>query len=215
MKKSTKVLFKITAIISMLMAVAFMIYGIMLIFNIGGIKDFIIDIIQKSQNIHDPNDIKFEVYLTIGDAFMSVLLNSYCAGVYFKISKAKSILIGGSRVVLYLGILQCLFLISIVPGVMAIIASTILKKQESTIINRPRQEQENNVDVVSERIKDMKAQKEKGLITQEQYDRFLNDTIEKIAKINIANGVELKSNDTLQEKIAQLKQEKENKKDEE
>jgi hypothetical protein len=146
------------------------------------------------------------------DTIISVFLNSYCAGLYFKLAKSRVILIGGSKMAMYLGILQCLFIVSLIPGIMAVIGSFILKKEEANIINRPRESMPTSQEIFEQKIKDMKEQKDKGNITQEQFDKFLNDMIEQQAVINLKQG-NIEKSETLQDKLQSLKEEKENKKD--
>ena len=208
MKKSTKTLFKITAGISITISILFMIWGVCLIFDIGGIKDIYANMLINGGFI-EADEVSFEIFMAISDALIGVFLNSYCAGLYFKLAKSNSILLGGSRLSLYLGIFQCFFVISIIPGVMAIIGSRLLKKEEIEIANRPREITPTDQEIFEQKIKDMKDQKDKGNITQEQFDRFLNEVIEKQALLNIKNGVN-NNTDSLQDKLRALKEEKDN-----
>lgn len=157
-------------------------------FNIGGFKDIYLEVIQKIGMVNDASQLSMQVYMGIFDALIGVFLNSYCAGMYYRLSKAKGLLVGGSKVLLYMGILQCLFVISFVPGVIAIVVSVRLSKEEKNIANRPREEAKSELDVMSAQIAVLKQQLEKGEITQDQYDRALNDIIENSAKTQIFNS---------------------------
>lgn len=189
MKNSTSKLLKVTAFISMLIAVFFLIEGACLMFNILGFKDYYIKFIQEMGVSRTPEDISFQVYMGIFDAIVGLFLNSYCAGNYYKLSKTKNILLGSSKMLLYVGILQCFFVISILPGIMTIVASRQIAKAEYEIINRPREQQssETDMDDMTMQIKSIKQQLERGEITQEQYDRTLNNIIENSAKNKIFN----------------------------
>lgn len=215
MKKSTKNLFKIASIISFAICGIYAFATIFLLFNIGGTKDMYIDLMLKMGMIESLSEASFEVSIAIFDCLVAVLLNSYCAGVYLKIYKSKTIILGGSRVALYQGILQCFFFISIIPGVMAIVGSRKLKNEESEIANRPRDDAQANMDEMSNRIEQLKLAKEKGEISEEQYTRSLNDIVEKIAKSNAQNTVvDTEKTESLQDKIKNVKDGKDDKKDE-
>ena len=205
MKKSTRILFTVTAVISFIISFVFFLQAIGLMFNIGGFKDLYIEMIQKIGIATEPNELSFEVYMGIFDALVGILLNSYAAGIYLKLSKAKTIILGTNKVVLYVGILQCFFIVSILPGLLGIIASRIIKKQETAIVNRPRDVVENRTNDIVDRITNLKARKDAGLITQEEYDRRLNEIIEQSAKYDAMHGVVPKSNETLQDKIHEIK----------
>ena len=211
MKKSTRVLFTVTSVISFVISFIFFLQAISLMFNIGGFKDFYIEMIQKIGVATEPNEISFEVYMGIFDALVGILLNSYAAGIYLKLSRAKSIMLGTNKVVLYVGILQCFFIVSIIPGLLGIIASIIVRKQETEIVNRPREVVENKTNDLVDRITNLKARKDAGQITQEEYDRRLNEIIEQSAKIDVMNGVVPKTSETLQDKIHQVKSNSQNK----
>ncbi len=212
MKKSTKNLFKIASIISFVICGIYAFATIFLLFNIGGTKDIYIDLMLKMGMIDNLSEASFEVSMAIFDCLVAVLLNSYCAGVYLKIYKSKTILLGGSRVALYQGILQCFFFISIVPGIMAIVGSRKLKNEENAIETRPREESSVNMDEMSYKIEQLKLAKEKGEITEDQYTRSLNEIVEKIATSNAQNmAVNTEKPESLQDKIKDVKKEKEDK----
>lgn len=174
-------------------------------FNIAGFKDFYIEVIQKVGIVTEPSEVNFEIYMAIFDGLVGILLNSYAAGVYLKLSRSRNIMLGTSRVVLYVGVLQCFFLISIIPGILAIVGSFMIKKTETEIVDRPRNVEHHSGNDLADRIANLKARKDAGQISQEEYDKKLNDLIEQVAKQNVMNGVEPAKTETLQSKISALK----------
>ena len=203
MKKATKILCTITAIISIMLSVVFLLQAVFLMFNIAGYKAFFIKLVIEMGLVTDASEVNFQVYMSIFDALVGILLNSYASGIYFKISKSENIVLGYSRVLLNIGILQCFFVISIIPGLMGIILSAIVKKAENEIANRPRQENASEGDV-ADRITNLKARKEKGEITEEQYKEMLNAIIEQtaVSKVNEQWGYKRES---LKDKIVEIK----------
>jgi len=196
MKKSTSILLKTTAILSLVISIFFFFEGVSLIFNLFGFKDLYIEVIKNMGMITSASEINFQVYMGIFDALIGLFLNSYCAGNYYRLSKSKNILLGSSKVLLYMGILQCFFIVSILPGILAIITSVKISKEEKEIINRPRNEQNQSteLDQMSIQIVSIKQQLEKGEITQEQYDRALNNIIENSAKNKIFSHQPIQNN---------------------
>lgn len=191
MKKSNIIILKAISIISFLISTVFLIYTACMLFDLFEIKDLYIDVMRSMGVIQNDSEIQFQVYMAIFDGIVGIFLNSYCAGMYLKISKSNHVLIGSSKVLMYMGVLQCLFVISFVPGILAIIASIMMRKVEKDVVNRPRVAEETSnlqFDIMKERIAGLKAQKEKGEITQEQYELALNDILEKSAKSKLNNG---------------------------
>ena len=204
MKKSIKVVCATAAIISIVIGLVLLLQAVCLMFNIAGFRDSYVDLIQKMGLISNASEIDFQVNMSIFDSVIGILLNAYAAGIYFKVSKFKEIMIGCSRILLNIGILQCFFIISIVPGVAAIVMSFVLKKEESKVVNRPREESA-PVDDLVDRINNLKARKESGNITEEEYNKLLNQVIEQ-SVVGKTNDRWLKQ-ESLQEKIANLKTE--------
>lgn len=186
MKKSNVILLRITAILSITISVFFLFECIGLLFNLFGFKDVYIEM-MKSMGVKD-NQISAQVYMGVFDGLIGLFLNSYCAGIYYRVSRAKGIPIGGAKTILYMGVLQCLFIISILPGIFAIIIGNRFAKEERNIIDRPREEA-NGLEDIAYQIAELKKQKEKGEITQMQYDRALNAIIERSAKQQINNPI--------------------------
>ena len=206
MKKSTSISFKIVAGISFAVSLVFLMHALGLLLNIGGYKDLYVDIIRKVANITNPSDIQLEVSLGIIDAIIGILLNSYSAGIYLRLSRSKAIILGTSKAVLYIGILQCLLLLSIIPGVMAIALSFVIRKEEIDIVNRPRTtDMQNETMDIADRIKNLKARKESGEITEEEYNKKLSDIIEQTAINNASNGVNMQVSGNLQDLISNIK----------
>jgi uncharacterized membrane protein len=207
MKKSIKVVCFTAAIISVLIGLVLLLQAVYLMFNIAGFRDSYVDLIQKMGLISNASEIDFQVNMSIFDSVIGILLNAYAAGIYFKVSKFNDIMIGCSRILLNIGILQCFFIISIIPGVAAIVLSFVLKKEESKVVNRPR-EASAPVDDLVDRINNLKARKESGNITEEEYNKLLNQIIEQ-SVVGKTNNKWLKQ-ESLQEKIANLKTESKN-----
>ena len=208
MKKSTKILLTITSIVSIIVAVVFLFHGMFLMFNIGGYKDIFIEIMINMGVITEPSEVNFQVFMGIFDAVVGVLLNSYAAGVYFKLSKSNSILLGTYKVVLYVAILQCFFIISAIAGILGIFVSLRIKKQESQVVLRPRfgEDKASSLDDLSDRIANLRERKESGKITEEEYNQLLSVIIEDSAKENLAKG-QLKLNKvSLKDQIIDLKE---------
>ena len=173
MKKSTSLFFKIVAGISFAACLVFLLHAIGLIFNVGGYKDLYINIMRNVAKMTNPSDIQLQVSLGIIDAIIGILLNSYSAGIYLRLSGSKALVLGTSRAVFYMGLLQCLLVVSFIPGIMAIILSIVIRKEEVDILNRPRVASENDGTVdIADRIKNLKARKDAGQITQEEEDEL-------------------------------------------
>jgi len=188
MKKTNIIILKTISLISWAISAFFLIYGACLIFNIGGIRELYIEMMTTIGVIKAGADAQFEIYMAIFDCLVGIFLNSYCAGMYFKIAKANTILIGSSKMLMYMGILQCLFGISLLPGILAIVSSIMLSKTEKTIIERPREQSEaSGIDYISEKIIQLKQQKERGEITEEQYNLAVNEILESSAKSQLNN----------------------------
>lgn len=204
MKKSIKNLFIANAVISFIITVVFFLAGIMLMFNIAGTKDIYLDLLMKVGIVSTVAEAGMEVNMAIFDCIIAVLLNSYAAGIYLKISKAKTILIGASKVVIYVAILQCFFIASLLPGIIAIVGGNMLKKEEFGIANRVRTPQ-SSMDDLAEKIQMIKDKKEKGIITEEEYNQKLNTLLDSVAKQNI--HFEPSKEESLQDKIANIRQE--------
>lgn len=183
MKKSNIIILKTIAIISFIISIFFLIYGVCMMFDLFGIKEIYIETMKAMGIIEKSQDVQFQVYMAIFDSIVGIFLNSYCAGMYLKISKSNEIMLGTSKVLMYMGVLQCLFIISLLPGILAIVSSVMISKSEKEIINRPREESSSlQFDIMKERIANLKLQKERGEITEEQYNLGLNELIENSAK---------------------------------
>ena len=193
MKKSSVILLRIAAILSLVISFIFLFQCVGLLFNLFGFKDMYVQILQEISGASQ-TDIQAQVYMGVFDGFIGLFLNSYCAGTFYRISRANGIPIGSAKAVLYMGVLQCFFIISILPGIFAIIVGWKLSKEEKQIVNRPRENQ-TSFDDVANQINELKKQKEKGEITQMQYDRALNNIIEKSAKSQIENQSTQENND--------------------
>lgn len=204
MKKWIKNLFMVTAIISALLGIVFLLQAVFLMFNIGGYKDTFIGMIQEMGLVTNPSEINFQVNMSIFDSVIGILLNVYAAGIYFKMFKINNILVGSSRILLNIGILQCFFIISIVPGMLAIIMSFVIRKEEKTIIERPRTPQSTANDLV-DRISNLKARKESGNISEEEYKKLLDAIIEQSVLDQSSAG--LLKPESLKDKIATIKSE--------
>lgn len=212
MKKSTKILLKIASIISIILSVVFLLQAMSLLFNIGGYKDYFIELMTQMGIIASPSDVNFQVYMSIFDAIVGILLNSYASGVYLKLSKVNNVLLGSSRVLLYIGVLQCFFLISIIPGIISIIVSCMLKKQENNILTRPRvmEQSPSSIDDITDRIANLKAKKESGQISLEEYNHLLSAIIEESAKQNVLKGQTSFEKVSLKDKIIDIKEKSRN-----
>ena len=188
MKKSNIIILKTISIISFIISIFFLLYGTCMMFDLFGIKDLYLEVMKAMGVVEKAGDAQFQVYMAIFDSIVGVFLNSYCAGMYLKISKSNNILIGTSKVLMYMGVLQCLFIISLLPGILAIVSSVMLSKSEKEIVNRPREDQSSlQFDIIKERIASLKLQKEKGEITEDQYNLALNEVLENSAKSKLYN----------------------------
>jgi len=191
MKKSNIILLRITAIISMLISVLFFFECVGLAFNVLGFKDLYISILQQ---IGVPQtDVNAQVFMGIFDGLIGLFLNSYCAGTFYRLSRAKNYLVGSAKAVLYMGILQCLFIISIIPGILAIIVGNMLAKQEREVANRPREVEQGGLEDVAYQITELKKQRESNQITQMQYERALNNLLDRSAQAQINNEIHEKN----------------------
>ena len=204
MKKSTKNLFIVNTVLSFLICVVFFMAGAMLVFNIAGIRQIYIDVLTQIGVVESIAEANTEINFAIFDCLIGVFLNSYAAGVYLKLVKSKAVLIGAGRTIIYVGIMQCLFAVSLLPGVLAIIGGCLLKKEETAVVTRVRTTPSPMEDL-TEKIAMLKDKKTKNLITEEEYNTRLSQLLENNAK-QISGKVELvKKEETLQEKIAQIK----------
>ena len=189
MKKSNIIILKTISIISFIISVFFLIYGACMMFDLFGVKEIYIETMKAMGVIENASDTQFQVYMAIFDSIVGIFLNSYCAGTCLKISKSKDIILGTSKVLLYMGVMQCLFIISFLPGILSIIVSIRISKAEKEIANRPREQDLSSLqfDSMKEQINSLKLQKEKGEITEDQYNSALNELLENSAKSKMNN----------------------------
>lgn len=185
MKKSNVIMLKITAIVSMVISILFFFVCIGLMFNLFGFKDMYISILQEMGV--PQTDVVSQVYMGILDGLIGLFLNSYCAGTFYRLSISKNYLVGSAKAVLYMGVLQCLFIISIIPGLLALIVGNRLAKQEKEVATRPREVEQGGLDDVAYQITELKKQLENKEITQMQYDRAVNALLERSAKAQMSN----------------------------
>ena len=187
MKKSNIILLRVTAVVSMIISLVFFFECVGLMFNLFGFKDIYISILQQ---IGLPqSDMNAQVYMGIFDGLIGLFLNSYCAGTFYRLSRAQNYLVGSAKAVLYMGVLQCLFIISILPGLLAIIVGNRLAKQEREVAKRPREVEQGGLEDVAYQITELKKQRENNEITQMQYDRAVNNLLERSAKAQMNNAI--------------------------
>lgn len=187
MSKKNKSLLMATSILSFVFGVFFLICIVFMLFNVAGTKDFMRDFYIHYFGEISANELQFQMSMTVVDCVVGALFNIYAGLTYFKYARAKDIWISGYKVVLYVGILQLFFLVSTIPGIMAIIVSINLRKQEQSMYTsfEKSQQPKTSMDELSEKITLLKKQKEEGVITEEQYNMLLNNYIEEEAKQEI------------------------------
>jgi len=174
-----------TAVISFVLAAIMILGFIFVLSNVFGLKDFTLKYIKEYLGATTEREINFQLTVTLGDFIVGALLNIYSGCCYLKYSKKDVVLPGTFRVLLYVAIFQCLFIMSLVPGIIGVcVASSLRKKELSTpvAVMTPK----DSMQVLSDRIELLKTQKESGLITEEQYNTLLNKLIEEEA-INKSN----------------------------
>ena len=180
MTKKNKTLLTITAIISFVIAGLFIIAIALYLFDAWNIKAVVRDFFMKAMELQDETDLNFQITMTITDCFVGAFLNMYAGVTYLRYSKTQNIIIGGYKIVIYTGVLQLLFVISLVPGIMAIIVGNTLKNGENRAVTTQVKPQ-SSMDILTEKINFIKQQKEAGTITEEQYNNMLNKYIEEEA----------------------------------
>lgn len=187
MSKKNRNLLITTAILSFVFGAFFLLCIAFMLFNIAGTKDFVVDFYVNYFGVVSDSDIKFQISMTVVDFTVGALFNIYAGLTFIKYAKSKAVLINGYKVILYVGVLQLFFFVSIIPGIMAIIVSFSIKNQEQSLYTNlaESQESENSMDELSEKITLLKKQKEDGVITDEQYNTLLNKYIEEQAKQHI------------------------------
>lgn len=178
MKTSTKKLIKITAILSALTSVLFLAVAIIFITNAFGFQDYYINFLKGNLEFVDNASISFEIYLNTFDMILGCVLNAYTAFIMFKILKSSELPVMFSRILLYLGILQILFVGSLLVGVLTLVASS--KVKEDMIFKMGQTPSHLTVDDTTLKIKQLKEKRVKGEITDEEYFKELNELIGRI-----------------------------------
>lgn len=187
MTKKNKTLLITTAIISFVIAGIFVLAVMLYLFDAFNLKETVRDFFMKTMELEDETDLNFQITMTLTDCLVGVFLNIYAGVTYLRYSKTQNIIIGGYRIVIYTGVLQLLFLISILPGIMAIVVGKSLKNGEGRAINTQAKPQ-SSMDILTEKINFIKQQKEAGTITEEQYNNMLNKYIEEEANNKSKNS---------------------------
>lgn len=208
MKKSTKIWLKIASAISAILILVFLCQAVCLMFNIAGYKEFYIGILKQMGMVNDPSEINFQVSMSIFDSVVGILLNSYAAGVYFKLSKSDHVIVGSSKVLLNIAILQCFFIISILPGIIAIVVSVKIRKQEENVLSRqrPSDSPQSQMDNLSNLITSLRNKKENGEISEDEYNKILSELIEKSVRENCEKEQFFGGNTSLKDRIISLKE---------
>lgn len=180
MSKKEKVWLVVTAVISFVLSAIMILGFFFVLFNVQGLKDFTMNYIKEYLGATTEREINFQLTVTMGDFVVGALLNIYAGYCYLKYSKRDVVLPGMSRVLTYVALFQCLFILSLLPGIIGLIISARIRKRE---FSAPvvAMEKKDSMEILSERIELLKSQKASGLITEEQYNTLLNKLIEEEA----------------------------------
>lgn len=180
MTKKNKTLLKTTAGISFVFGAFLAIAITLYFFDAWNLKAFVRDFLVDVMEIQTESELNFQITIMITDFLVGACLNIYAGVMYLIYAKAQLIYIGASRSILYIGLLQILFGVSIIPGVMAVIVGARIKNGDSQTIDQLKKTQ-SDMDILTEKINFIKQQKEAGVITEEQYSTMLNKYIEEEA----------------------------------
>lgn len=181
MNKKSKGLLTVSTVLSFIFGGLALLSAFFAVFNVGGVKDFLRDYYINFIGVVDAADLNMQMSMTIVDLFVDAIFNIYAAVVYLRYARTKDVLIGAYRTIMYVGIFQLLFVVSIIPGLLAIFAARGLRLSENTIIEEAHKPMTENEEIAL-KVQVIRKQKEEGLITQEQFDRMLNEIIEDAAK---------------------------------
>lgn len=179
MSKKSKKMLTATSIVSFVVGAIMLVLTILLLFNVGGMKDYIRSIIAET--VTSESDISFELSIVLVDFVMGTMYNVYAGIYYLRYVKSKSVMIGGYKTIMYVSLFQLFFVLSLIPSIMGVIASNYLKADE---MNVSRDVESGPMNDIGEKIAFLKEQKASGAISEEQYNLMLNKAIEEEAMKN-------------------------------
>lgn len=185
MSKKSKNMLRATSIISFVVGGVMLLMTIFLLFDVMGAKGFTRDVIASTLETASQSDIDFEYTIVLTDFIVGALYNIYAGIFYLRYVKADAVLIGGYRTIMYVALFQMFFVLSIIPSVMGLVASGMLRTEETNIAQAPPK---TSMDELSEKIAFLKQQKQSGTISEEQYNNMLNKLIEEEAKNKSTNS---------------------------
>lgn len=178
MNKSYKTWLKIAAIISFCFAGMVVFTCICMSFNFFGAREIfektIRDMLQKNAN---KSDVDFMRFITIGEMLLGCIVNIYSGIVQISLSKKEYIVVGSTRVLVNIAVCQLIFTINIFSAVIACVIGVKLNK--SVWQNRGS----NSIESVAHEVEKLRILRDKGVITEEQWNVEFNKLLEEYSKL--------------------------------
>jgi hypothetical protein len=184
-KNSGRVFLIIACVLTLITFVSSAILAVMMILNIGGINDYLIELMVRSGSM-TAVEADSEVSMLLFTFLLQTVVELSFGLFYVKAIRYRANSISFARRLMSKAIWQCI-LGSLLPAVFAMIAAGVMSKQRETIKHIPVNEAnvvddnklpEYKLTAMSEAIARLKELKDKGAISEEEYYANLNRILE-------------------------------------
>lgn len=173
MNKTYKTWLKIAGIVSFVFAglILFVCMGILIGFL--GIKqmyeEMLAELIKEASR---PRDIDYMRWVTSIEFVLACGINVYSGYIQLSLSKREYIVVGSSRVLTNIALFQMLFTANIFSAIISLVVAVKLNK--SVWENKGS----NSMDAIAHEVEKIRILKEKGVITEEEWQKRLDALLE-------------------------------------
>ena len=177
MSQSNKTWLKIASVISWIFACSIIFVGLAVVFDYFNMREILEEYIAIQVNDHsNPHQYSFVRFMVFAETLLACVINIYSGIVYWSISNKNYIIAGGSRVLSTTGIFQILFTAN---AFSAIIAFCVASSFKNTVWQKSK---DNDLEYISYEIEKIRVLKDKGVITEEEFQTRLNGLIDQYSK---------------------------------
>ena len=172
MSKTNKIWLRIASIISWIFAAALIFLGLCFVFDFFGLRELLewyvsLQVIDKSS----PDEVSFVRFFVMAELVFACCINVYAGVLYWSLSKKEYIVVGSSRVLVSTGLFQGLFTGNIFSATIVFFIANSLKKSVWD------KKTKNNHNTIAYQIEKLRLLKEKGVITEEEWEKSFNELL--------------------------------------
>lgn len=177
MSSSNKNWLKVASIISWIYASGMILVGLTVIFNIFDMSEVLEWYVSMQVNDHaNPHEYSFVKFLVMAESLFACGINTYAGVLFWSLAKKNHVVAGASRILSTTGIFQLLFTANAFSAIVAFCVASSLNK---TVWKKREQ---NNLEYIAYEIEKIRVLKDKGVITEEEWQTQLNNLLTQYTK---------------------------------